>query len=148
MTGQFDPRLPSPATSVVDFVRDIKPLFLKKHFFDCHGLGVGKGGLSLASGARALEGGDKHDGIYLRELGAVLCNAFSELSRRTMLTQTGMGIGGLAMLELMSRNAGASENPRLCKTTHHPPKTKAVISLFMHGAPSHVDTFDPKPLLA
>ena len=31
---------------------------------------------------------------------------------------------------------------------HHPAKAKRVIFLFMNGAPSHVDTFDPKPALA
>ncbi|TWU02335.1 hypothetical protein Pla52n_33850 [Stieleria varia] len=31
---------------------------------------------------------------------------------------------------------------------HHPARAKRVIFLFMNGAPSHVDTFDPKPALA
>jgi hypothetical protein len=32
--------------------------------------------------------------------------------------------------------------------THHPPKAKHVIFLFLNGGPSQVDTFDPKPVLA
>ena len=30
---------------------------------------------------------------------------------------------------------------------HHPPTAKSVIFLFMEGGPSHIDLFDPKPLL-
>ena len=33
------------------------------------------------------------------------------------------------------------------KTPHHHPTAKRVIFLFMEGGPSHMDTFDPKPLL-
>jgi hypothetical protein len=51
-----------------------------------------------------------------------------------------MGIGSLALADLLGQKAGAA-------TRHHPPKATAVISLFMHGGPSQVDTFDPKPLL-
>ena len=55
--GCVDPRLPPPAARPVEFVRDIKPL-LQKYCHDCHGLSKDKGGLSLATGARALDGGD------------------------------------------------------------------------------------------
>ncbi len=34
------------------------------------------------------------------------------------------------------------------RAPHFPAKARSVIFLFMHGGPSHVDTFDPKPLLA
>ena len=70
------------------------------------------------------------------------------LSRKDFLGKAGMGIGALALLDLLGRNGNAAENPLLPKATHHKPKAKAVISLFMHGGPSQVDTFDPKPLLA
>lgn len=63
-----------------------------------------------------------------------------------MLAHAGMGIGALAFLDLNQRCSGF-ENPRSLRDTHHPAKAKAVISLFMHGGPSQVDTFDPKPLL-
>ena len=59
-----------------------------------------------------------------------------------------MGIGSLAFLDLMSREATAATNPLAPKAAHHAPAARAVISLFMHGGPSQVDTFDPKPLLA
>ncbi|RLS84809.1 MAG: DUF1501 domain-containing protein, partial [Planctomycetota bacterium] len=70
------------------------------------------------------------------------------LSRKDFLGKAGMGIGALALLDLLGRNGSAAENPLLPKATHHKPKAKAVISLFMHGGPSQVDTFDPKPMLA
>ena len=69
-------------------------------------------------------------------------------SRRDFLSKAGMGIGSLALMDLLSREAKAADNPLAPKATHHAPKAKAVISLFMHGGPSQVDTFDPKPLLA
>ncbi len=60
--GKADPRLPEPAAAAVDFVRDIKPLF-QDACFKCHGLDKDKGGLSLATKARAMEGGDEGTGI-------------------------------------------------------------------------------------
>ena len=41
----------------------------------------------------------------------------------------------------------AALNPLTAKKTHFAPRAKRVIFLFMKGGPSHVDTFDPKPLL-
>ena len=69
-------------------------------------------------------------------------------SRRELLSKAGMGIGSLAFLDLLSREAKAATNPLAPQATHHAPRARAVISLFMHGGPSQVDTFDPKPLLA
>jgi Protein of unknown function (DUF1501) len=71
----------------------------------------------------------------------------SSLSRRTLLAKTGMGIGALAMLDLMNREADATDNPLAPKTTPHSARARGVISLFMHGGPSQIDTFDPKPML-
>jgi len=69
-------------------------------------------------------------------------------SRREFLSKAGMGIGSLAFLDLMSREARAAAHPMAAQGPHHAPRARAVISLFMHGGPSQVDTFDPKPLLA
>lgn len=60
-------------------------------------------------------------------------------SRRDFLVQAGAGAGMLAMSSLDSVQAGS--------TTHFRPRAKRVIWLFMHGGPSHVDLFDPKPTL-
>ncbi|MEY2612195.1 MAG: hypothetical protein RL069_1007, partial [Planctomycetota bacterium] len=69
-----------------------------------------------------------------------------DLNRRAMLAHAGMGIGALAFLDLNGRCLG-SENPHSHQSKHQRAKAKAVISLFMHGGPSQVDTFDPKPSL-
>ena len=75
---------------------------------------------------------------------------YSALTRRQMLKQCGCGFGYLALAGIFAENAaaaGASLNPLATKLTHFPPRAKRVIFLFMHGGPSHLDTFDPKPLL-
>lgn len=60
--AKVDPRLPIPATAAVDFARDIKPIF-RDACFKCHGPEKDKGGFSLATRARAMEGGDEGVGI-------------------------------------------------------------------------------------
>jgi len=51
-----------------------------------------------------------------------------------------------AMLAEESRGA-AVHDPTIPRKPHHTAKAKAVIFLFMEGAPSHIDLFDPKPKL-
>ena len=46
-----------------------------------------------------------------------------------------------------SGEQGRSANPLASKETHFAPRARRVIWLFMHGGPSHVDLFDPKPEL-
>src|SRR6266851_4009609 len=77
-------------------------------------------------------------------------SAASGLSRRDMLLQAGLGFGAWAALDLFTRNAHAApptDNPLAVKSPHAPAKAKHVIFLFMQGGPSHIDTFDPKPVL-
>src|SRR3954469_22125601 len=72
-------------------------------------------------------------------------------SRRRFLQSSGMGLGWLAAMSLMERNGIAAPLPPNPLAPRKPPKqatAKRVISLFMQGGPSHMDTFDPKPLLA
>src|SRR5947207_8052843 len=72
-----------------------------------------------------------------------------DTSRRNFLQNAGMGIGWLAALDLFQRTAAANTpNPLAPKTPPLPATAKRVISLFMQGGPSQVDTYDPKPLLA
>src|SRR5215471_2286176 len=69
-------------------------------------------------------------------------------SRRKFLQQSGLGIGWLAALDLFQRDAEAgAAGPLAAKAPPLPATAKRVISLFMQGGPSQVDTFDPKPLL-
>lgn len=67
---------------------------------------------------------------------------FSIPDRRQFLQTAGGGIGAMALQSLL-----ANEQPDTGSKnrTHHPPRAKRVIWLFMHGGPSHVDLFDPKP---
>lgn len=70
-------------------------------------------------------------------------------SRREFFRDGCCGFGGLALAALMDeeRARAASINPLHPKTPHHDPKAKATIFLFMAGGPSHVDSYDEKPLL-
>lgn len=57
-SGKVDPRLPKPSAMLVDFTRDVLPIF-RKSCFRCHGPEKDKGGFSLANHLRAMEGGDE-----------------------------------------------------------------------------------------
>lgn len=80
-------------------------------------------------------------------------------SRRDFLFQSSGGLGGLALAYLLDQNNllardGSCEapapgpTPYSPKKPHFPARAKSVISLFMSGGPSQVETFDPKPALA
>src|SRR5712691_13113941 len=61
-----------------------------------------------------------------------------------------LGLAGVLASEgLLSGTAHAATNinPLAPKQPHFRARAKQVVHLFMNGGPSHVDTFDPKPLL-
>lgn len=77
-------------------------------------------------------------------------------TRREMLQRCGMGIGALGLASLCAEPGAASQplaseraagNPLAVKSPHFPAQARQVVHLFMNGGPSHVDTFDPKPVL-
>lgn len=68
-------------------------------------------------------------------------------SRRQMLKSSACGFGYMALAGLSAEAALKSQSPLMSKTPHFEPRAKRVIFLFMHGGPSHVDTFDYKPRL-
>lgn len=75
------------------------------------------------------------------------------LTRRAMLKNAACGFGSVALAALLAEKNYASLAPgvnALChdKLTHHAPKVKQIVYLYMDGGPSQVDTFDPKPRLA
>lgn len=76
------------------------------------------------------------------------------LSRRQMLRQSGMGFASLGLAQLLGGQGllaspqVSATNPLAPRSPHFAPRAQRVIHLFMNGGPSHVDTFDPKPLLA
>ncbi len=63
--------------------------------------------------------------------------------RRNFLSQTACGFGALALNAMLADDAGGAT-----RATHHRPRAKRVIQLFMAGAASHIDLFDFKPDLA
>lgn len=76
------------------------------------------------------------------------------ISRREMLATAGTGFGALALEYLLQKGSLRASspaippaNPLAAKVGHFAAKAKSVIFLFMEGGPSHLDTFDPKPLL-
>ena len=76
------------------------------------------------------------------------------LTRRQFLQRAGMGFGALSLAGLMgdslvNGNAFAAETSDLLSphAPHFPAKAKHVVHIFAQGAPSHVDTWDPKPML-
>ena len=71
------------------------------------------------------------------------------LGRRTMLQRAAGGFGYLALQSLMAREQARAKEVSLGggAPTHFPARAKRIVFLFMKGGPSHVDTFDPKPLL-
>jgi len=74
-------------------------------------------------------------------------------SRRAFLARSSTGLGALALGSLLNGKLSAAEpqlaakNAGVIKTLHFAPRAKRVIYLFMSGAPSHMDLFDPKPKL-
>mgnify|MGYP001166664813 FL=1 len=74
-------------------------------------------------------------------------NPFNQsISRRGALQQAACGFGSLALAGLCADSVRAA-NPIASKRTHHRPRAKRIIFLFMQGGPSHVDTYDYKPAL-
>ncbi|MEO1981872.1 MAG: DUF1501 domain-containing protein, partial [Fuerstiella sp.] len=68
--------------------------------------------------------------------------------RRTMLHESALGFGSLALMSLMQEQSSAGEQGVLtAPAAHHTPTARSIIFLFMSGAPGQTDTFDPKPAL-
>lgn len=69
-----------------------------------------------------------------------------QFSRRQALQATACGFGAMALSGL-AHQVAAAESSGVVHAPHHPARAKRVIFLFMQGGPSHVDSFDYKPLL-
>ena len=71
-------------------------------------------------------------------------------TRREFLANAGAGFGALALRFTCSRKKPSGDNVILAarpSPAHQPGTAKSVIFLFMEGGPSHIDLFDPKPML-
>ena len=76
-----------------------------------------------------------------------------EVTRRHFLRDCGVGVGKMALAGLLSEELcaqppGTYVDPLAPRPSHFPGKAKAVIHLFMAGAPSHLELFDFKPALS
>ena len=75
----------------------------------------------------------------------------AQSTRRSMLRSSACGFGSLALSGLLSQAetsaAPLTDTPLSPKQPHFQPRAKRIIFLFMWGGPSHVDLFDPKPIL-
>lgn len=69
------------------------------------------------------------------------------MTRRQSLQTLSSGFGYLAFSALSTMAAEKAANPLAPRQPHFTPRAKRVIFLAMQGGPSHVDTFDHKPLL-
>jgi hypothetical protein len=78
------------------------------------------------------------------------------LSRRQFLNRAGAGFGALSLTSLVGMGlmdppdadaATASHSPLAPRQPHFAPKAKRILHIFASGAPSHIDTWDPKPEL-
>lgn len=71
----------------------------------------------------------------------------ASVNRRDFLLRSGGGIGGVALAQILaSQQCGAAPSTPLSpKPSHFAGRAKRVIYLFMHGGPSHMDLWDPKP---
>src|SRR5215831_5659816 len=69
--------------------------------------------------------------------------------RRAFLADLGMGFTGLVLGAMLHEDgvARAAAPPAPGGRTHFPAKAKSVIWLFMNGGVSHLESFDPKPML-
>jgi hypothetical protein len=86
-------------------------------------------------------------------------NQIRLLQRRSFLQSSSTGLGALGLASLLNRSAFASDQtlagasdvdlgvPGAMKSLHFAPRAKRIIYLFMSGAPSQLDLFDPKPTL-
>lgn len=82
------------------------------------------------------------------EQGSPLPLSAQSLSRRWFLERCGIGLGSMALRDLLRNDASASiTSPLSPKAPHFAPRAKRVIYLFQAGAPSHLELFDNKPAL-
>ncbi|MFT5469332.1 MAG: hypothetical protein ACI8UO_004452 [Verrucomicrobiales bacterium] len=73
-------------------------------------------------------------------------------SRRTFLSDTGMGMTGMALSAMLFQDGVLAESGQQLLTgadsgPHHPPRAKSCIWIFLIGGLSHMESFDPKPAL-
>src|SRR5262249_22989579 len=119
----------------------------------------GAGGRPLRGGGGGWRGGAGGGGrpggcgvrMSSRSWIAALVETHSMLTRRELLSRSGMGMASLGLAGLLANEArslgaplerGRAVSPLAPKKPHFPGKAKRVIHIFLNGGPSHVDSFD------
>ena len=74
-------------------------------------------------------------------------NELRQITRRNFFLNGVVGFGSIALSQLLATENLLPSDPLAPKRSHFPAKAKNVIFLFMEGAPSQLDLFDPKPAL-
>ena len=69
------------------------------------------------------------------------------VTRRQLFGSAAQGIGGIALASLLGEGSAHAGQIGLPTLPHFAPKAKRVVCLWQGGGPSHVDLFDPKPVL-
>ena len=69
------------------------------------------------------------------------------MNRRRFWNRLGLGLGGIALTDMLAGEVKAATAGKRSEGTHFAPKAKRVIFLFQSGAPSQIDLFDHKGLL-
>jgi hypothetical protein len=87
------------------------------------------------------------DNKFIREHSASLRDHF--VTRRQFLQRAGIGFGALSLATLLGESLSTASAETIAtllpRAPHFPAKAKHVVHIFAQGAPSHVDTWDPKP---
>ena len=87
----------------------------------------------------------------IRSIAASVSARQETSDRRSMLQRSALGIGALGLAHVLNADGRANAmeaGPLNDRPSPFLPKAKRVIHFFLNGGPSHVDTFDPKPLLS
>lgn len=81
-------------------------------------------------------------------------NSSSAIARRWFLQQCGVGVGAIALNQMLLESGwaapaqpGMAQDPLVPRQPHHTPKAKNIIFMFMGGGPSHLELYDHKPVL-
>jgi len=84
-----------------------------------------------------------------KRIDSLAAKEWTQFTRRDFMATSASGIGMAALASLMQQDnlLANSNNSSVVNTPHFAPKAKRCIFIFMAGAPSHVDLFDPKPKL-
>ncbi len=96
--------------------------------------------------------GTLHESTNLSDATIAVAEQVCLAGRREFLRSGGGGMGLLALKALLCVESvdgaiAAGASPQSVRPPHFSPRAKRMIWLFMHGGPSHVDLFDPKPEL-